>query len=84
MSPSAAKERGPTEDRSGSEEAQALKGSAAVIARNMAASREVPTATSVRVVPAKLLEVNRRILNDYLRRTARGRSASPTSSGTPW
>lgn len=56
--PSEPKERAPAQDRPGSEEAQILKGSAAVIARNMAASREVPTATSVRVVPAKLLEVS--------------------------
>ena len=73
VTPSAAEERGPTEDGSGAEEAQALKGPAAVIARNMAASREVPTATSVRVVPAKLLEVNRRILNGYLSSTHGGK-----------
>ncbi len=36
----------------------------------MEASLEVPTATSVRTLPAKLLEENRRIINDYL---ARGR-----------
>jgi multifunctional 2-oxoglutarate metabolism enzyme len=71
--PSKPKERAPAQDRPGSQKAQILKGSAAVIARNMAASREVPTATSVRVVPAKLLEVNRRILNDYLNRTHGGK-----------
>ncbi|MHB8506471.1 MAG: multifunctional oxoglutarate decarboxylase/oxoglutarate dehydrogenase thiamine pyrophosphate-binding subunit/dihydrolipoyllysine-residue succinyltransferase subunit, partial [Acidimicrobiales bacterium] len=36
---------------------------------NMEASLEVPTATSFRVVPARLLEVNRRLLNDELART---------------
>ena len=36
----------------------------------MEASLEVPTATSVRTMPAKLLEENRRVINDYL---ARGR-----------
>ncbi|MGH9059027.1 MAG: 2-oxo acid dehydrogenase subunit E2, partial [Acidimicrobiales bacterium] len=36
---------------------------------NMRASLEVPTATSFRVVPARLLEVNRRILNNQLSRT---------------
>ena len=35
----------------------------------MTASLEVPTATSFRVVPARLLEVNRRILNNQLSRT---------------
>ena len=39
----------------------------------MAASLEVPTATSVREVPAKLLEVNRRIINGYLGRTRGGK-----------
>ena len=35
----------------------------------MTASLEVPTATSFRVVPARLLEVNRTILNNQLSRT---------------
>ena len=39
----------------------------------MEASLGVPTATSVRNVPAKLLEVNRQILNNHLTRTARGK-----------
>jgi 2-oxoglutarate dehydrogenase E1 component len=47
-----------------------LRGAASVIVQNMEASLGVPTATSVRTVPAKLLEENRRIINDYL---ARGR-----------
>src|SRR5438093_2660985 len=50
-----------------------LKGAQARIAANMAASLEVPTATSARVVPAKLLEVNRRILNNHLGRTRGGK-----------
>jgi 2-oxoglutarate decarboxylase len=37
----------------------------------MEASLAVPTATSVRSVPAKLLEVNRQILNNHLGRTGR-------------
>jgi multifunctional 2-oxoglutarate metabolism enzyme len=39
----------------------------------MEVSLGVPTATSVRDVPAKLLEVNRRIVNNYLRRTRGGK-----------
>jgi 2-oxoglutarate dehydrogenase E1 component len=39
----------------------------------MEASLEVPTATSFREVPAKLLEVNRRIINGYLTRTRGGK-----------
>ena len=39
----------------------------------MEASLAVPTATSFREVPAKLLEVNRRIINGYLGRTQGGK-----------
>ena len=51
----------------------ALRGAAARIAANMTASLAVPTATSVRTVPAKLLEVNRSILNQHLARTSGGK-----------
>jgi multifunctional 2-oxoglutarate metabolism enzyme len=47
-----------------------LRGAAARIVANMEASLGVPTATSVRVVPAKLLEVNRTIINNQLFRTS--------------
>ncbi|MBW3619372.1 MAG: multifunctional oxoglutarate decarboxylase/oxoglutarate dehydrogenase thiamine pyrophosphate-binding subunit/dihydrolipoyllysine-residue succinyltransferase subunit [Actinobacteria bacterium] len=50
-----------------------IRGVGARIVENMEASLEVPTATSVRDVPAKLLEVNRRIINNYLRRTRGGK-----------
>jgi 2-oxoglutarate dehydrogenase E1 component len=50
-----------------------LRGAAARIVANMEASLEVPTATSFREVPAKLLEVNRRIINGYLGRTRGGK-----------
>ncbi|MGH9278675.1 MAG: multifunctional oxoglutarate decarboxylase/oxoglutarate dehydrogenase thiamine pyrophosphate-binding subunit/dihydrolipoyllysine-residue succinyltransferase subunit, partial [Acidimicrobiales bacterium] len=46
-----------------------LRGAAARLAANMEQSLGVPTATSARVVPARLLEVNRRVLNNYLGRT---------------
>ncbi len=67
----------PTADRlsappgagSGAEEAVLLKGAASRIVANMEASLGVPTATSVRTVPARLLEVNRQILNNQLART---------------
>ena len=55
------------------EGAKALRGVAAVIAENMNESRSVPTATSIREVPAKLLEVNRKILNNQLQRTRGGK-----------
>jgi 2-oxoglutarate dehydrogenase E1 component len=55
------------------EEPKPIRGAAARIVENMQASLGVPTATSVRNVPAKLLEVNRQILNNHLNRTARGK-----------
>ncbi|MGH2736429.1 MAG: 2-oxo acid dehydrogenase subunit E2, partial [Actinomycetota bacterium] len=48
------------------ENAFPLRGISARIAENMQESLEVPTATSVRTIPAKLLEENRRIINRYL------------------
>jgi 2-oxoglutarate decarboxylase len=50
-----------------------LRGVAAKIVENMEASLRVPTATSFRDVPAKLLEVNRRVINGYLGRTRGGK-----------
>src|SRR5580698_6237902 len=47
-----------------------LRGAAARTAANMSASLAVPTATSVRAVPAKLLIDNRIVINNHL---ARGR-----------
>jgi 2-oxoglutarate decarboxylase len=48
------------------DDATPLRGVAARIAENMEGSLEVPTATSIRTIPAKLLEENRRIINRYL------------------
>ncbi len=53
--------------------ATVLRGAAGRIVVNMEASLGVPTATSVRVVPAKLLEVNRTVVNNQLRRTTGGK-----------
>ena len=53
--------------------AEPLRGAAARIVANMEASLGVPTATSFRVVPAKLLEVNRKVINGYLGRTVGGK-----------
>ncbi|MCL4293037.1 MAG: 2-oxo acid dehydrogenase subunit E2, partial [Acidimicrobiia bacterium] len=55
------------------EEPAPLRGAAARIVENMEASLGVPTATSVREVPAKLLEVNRQIINNQLARTGGGK-----------
>ncbi len=50
-----------------------LRGAAARIVENMEASLGVPTATSVRALPAKLLEINRQILNNQLARDRGGK-----------
>jgi len=50
-----------------------LRGVAAKIVENMERSLAVPTATSFREVPAKLLEVNRKVINGYLGRTRGGK-----------
>ena len=58
--------------------AEPIRGAAARIVENMEASLGVPTATSVRTVPAKLLEINRQILNNHLARSGRGVKVSFT------
>src|SRR5690606_25325111 len=54
-------------------EAKPLKGVAAKVAQNMEASLEIPTATSVRAVPAKLLFDNRVVINNHLKRSQGGK-----------
>jgi 2-oxoglutarate dehydrogenase E1 component len=56
---------------------QPLRGAPARVVTNMNASLEVPTATSVRSVPAKLLIDNRVVINNHLAR-ARGGKVSFT------
>jgi 2-oxoglutarate dehydrogenase E1 component len=68
--PAAATEDAATGD---SDEATPLRGAAARIVANMEASLHVPTATSFREVPARLLEVNRSVINGYLGRTRGGK-----------
>jgi 2-oxoglutarate decarboxylase len=48
-----------------------IRGPALKIAENMSASISVPTATSQRQIPIKLLEENRRLVNDHLQAAAR-------------
>ncbi|MET9546007.1 multifunctional oxoglutarate decarboxylase/oxoglutarate dehydrogenase thiamine pyrophosphate-binding subunit/dihydrolipoyllysine-residue succinyltransferase subunit [Streptomyces sp. NPDC006627] len=50
-----------------------LRGPAAAVAKNMNASIEVPTATSVRAVPVKLLFDNRIVINNHLKRARGGK-----------
>jgi 2-oxoglutarate dehydrogenase E1 component len=50
-----------------------LKGAAARVVTNMESSLSVPTATSVRSVPAKLLADNRIVINSHLKRSRGGK-----------
>ncbi|MFW5973090.1 MAG: 2-oxo acid dehydrogenase subunit E2, partial [Bacteroidota bacterium] len=48
-------------------EIKAIRGPAARIVENMEASLGVPTATSIRTIPVKLMSENRQLINDYQR-----------------
>ncbi|MGJ9413828.1 multifunctional oxoglutarate decarboxylase/oxoglutarate dehydrogenase thiamine pyrophosphate-binding subunit/dihydrolipoyllysine-residue succinyltransferase subunit [Aeromicrobium sp. CF4.19] len=77
---SEAKKPGSTGDQPtgpGEVERKPMRGAAARTAANMDASLEVPTATSVRSVPVKLLFDNRVVINNHLAR-ARGGKVSFT------
>ncbi|RAU96101.1 multifunctional oxoglutarate decarboxylase/oxoglutarate dehydrogenase thiamine pyrophosphate-binding subunit/dihydrolipoyllysine-residue succinyltransferase subunit [Mycolicibacter senuensis] len=50
-----------------------LRGAAAAVVKNMATSLAVPTATSVRAIPAKLMIDNRIVINNQLKRTRGGK-----------
>jgi 2-oxoglutarate dehydrogenase E1 component len=67
--PQKPKPTGPSEES----DVRVLKGPAKAIAKNMEASLEVPTATTVRAVPAKLLIDNRVVINNHLRRARGGK-----------
>lgn len=82
--PEAGKTAAPEAQKSGSAKSDAqksesadgnkvLRGPAAAIAKNMALSLEIPTATSVRAVPAKAMIDNRIVVNNHLARTRGGK-----------
>ncbi|HEX8495063.1 MAG TPA: multifunctional oxoglutarate decarboxylase/oxoglutarate dehydrogenase thiamine pyrophosphate-binding subunit/dihydrolipoyllysine-residue succinyltransferase subunit [Pyrinomonadaceae bacterium] len=56
-------------------DAQPIRGAALKIVENMEASLSVPTATSQRRIPVKLLDENRRIINKYLQESGRGKAS---------
>ncbi|MDQ1641200.1 MAG: multifunctional 2-oxoglutarate metabolism enzyme, partial [Actinomycetota bacterium] len=68
-----AKSTGTDEKAPGAAETVTLKGPAARVVTNMSASLAVPTATSVRAVPAKLLIDNRTVINNHLKRGRGGK-----------
>ncbi|MDT4935185.1 MAG: multifunctional 2-oxoglutarate metabolism enzyme, partial [Pseudonocardiales bacterium] len=74
----ATKPDGPkTAPKPAGEQVVTLRGAAARVVANMETSLTVPTATSVRAVPAKLISDNRVVINNHLRR-ARGGKVSFT------
>ena len=52
-----------------------LRGAASKIVQNMEASLSVPTATSVRNIPVKVLEENRRVINNHLALTGQTKAS---------
>src|SRR6185295_6781557 len=56
-------------------EAIALRGPALKIVENMESSLRVPTATSERRIPVKLLDENRRLINKHLAEHDRGKAS---------
>lgn len=61
------------EDPRVEDEVETLKGFGRAVVKNMDASLEVPTATSARQIPAKLLIENRAVINAHLARTRGGK-----------
>ncbi len=55
------------------DENQVLRGAAAAVVKNMSMSLDLPTATSVRAIPAKLMIDNRIVINNQLKRTRGGK-----------
>ena len=61
------------EDETEQDQVTVLKGMAKTLATNMDASLQIPTATSVRSMPAKLMIDNRLVINSHLSRTRGGK-----------
>jgi 2-oxoglutarate decarboxylase len=72
-SPQEAAKAAPVKQEKAGPESTPLRGAAAAIAKNMEQSLTVPTATSVRAVPAKLLFDNRIVINNHLKRNKGGK-----------
>ncbi|MER6714007.1 multifunctional oxoglutarate decarboxylase/oxoglutarate dehydrogenase thiamine pyrophosphate-binding subunit/dihydrolipoyllysine-residue succinyltransferase subunit [Streptomyces sp. NPDC000877] len=68
-----AKKAEPAAEAPSGPEQVVLRGPAAAVAKNMDASLELPTATSVRAVPVKLLFDNRIVINNHLKRARGGK-----------
>ncbi|MFJ4813197.1 multifunctional oxoglutarate decarboxylase/oxoglutarate dehydrogenase thiamine pyrophosphate-binding subunit/dihydrolipoyllysine-residue succinyltransferase subunit [Streptomyces longwoodensis] len=70
---SAAAKAAPAAEAPAGPEYVPLRGPSAAVAKNMNASLELPTATSVRAVPVKLLFDNRIVINNHLKRARGGK-----------
>ncbi|MCY7362918.1 MAG: 2-oxo acid dehydrogenase subunit E2, partial [Ignavibacteria bacterium] len=55
------------------EESSVIRGVGAKVVENMNSSLTVPTATTFRAIPVKVLEENRRIINEYLKKKNGGK-----------
>jgi multifunctional 2-oxoglutarate metabolism enzyme len=55
------------------EEAVPIRGAGVKIIENMDSSLSIPVATSLRTIPVKVLEENRRIINNYFKKTGSGK-----------
>ncbi len=71
--PASAKKPTSTVAAAEGDETQVLRGAAAAVVKNMSASLDVPTATSVRAIPAKAMIDNRIVINNHLKRTRGGK-----------
>ncbi len=71
--PAPARKAEPAGEAKAGPEQVTLRGPSAAVAKNMDASLELPTATSVRAVPVKLLFDNRIVINNHLKRARGGK-----------
>ncbi|GAA1351539.1 multifunctional oxoglutarate decarboxylase/oxoglutarate dehydrogenase thiamine pyrophosphate-binding subunit/dihydrolipoyllysine-residue succinyltransferase subunit [Streptomyces beijiangensis] len=71
--PPAAAAAAPVAEAPAGPEYVTLRGPSAAVAKNMNASLDVPTATSVRALPVKLLFDNRIVINNHLKRARGGK-----------
>jgi len=71
--PAEANDEADEHDETHEDVATPLRGMAKTLASNMDASLTVPTATSVRTIPAKLMIDNRIVVNNHLRRARGGK-----------
>lgn len=69
----AAAPKAPSPTPAAGDESQVLRGAAAAVVKNMNSSLSIPTATSVRAIPAKLMIDNRIVINNHLKRTRGGK-----------